>query len=134
MCAKAAKAAPTDTTKTDADIKKGMGHVAQLALLLKAITSLVQDQVAEAEREGERAQFLRPDAGSTPAPVSVAAMTIQAIQTALNAHGTNPALIVDGDFGPRTLAALEAFQTAKGLSADGVAGPLTQAALLKPAA
>ncbi len=51
--AKAAKAAPTDATKPVAEIKKGMGHVAQLALLLKAITSLVQDQVAEAVREGD---------------------------------------------------------------------------------
>ena len=34
-------------------VEKGMGHVAQMALLLKAILSLVQDQVAEATREGD---------------------------------------------------------------------------------
>jgi phage head maturation protease len=36
-----------------AEAKKGMGHVATFALLLKAILSLVQDQQAEALREGD---------------------------------------------------------------------------------
>lgn len=33
---------------------------------------------------------------------------------------------IDGDFGPVTFAALEAFQKARGLKVDGVCGPLTQ--------
>lgn len=36
---------------------------------------------------------------------------------------------VDGDFGPGTLAALQAFQQDYGLTVDGVAGPATWAAL-----
>jgi peptidoglycan hydrolase-like protein with peptidoglycan-binding domain len=54
-------------------------------------------------------------------------MSIQEIQTALNAHGAK--IDVDGDLGPQTLAAILTFQAAHGLTADGVVGQLTLAAL-----
>ena len=53
---KASKVAPAEATETVAEVKKGMGHVAQLALLLKAILYLVNDQKDEAAREGDGSQ------------------------------------------------------------------------------
>ncbi len=50
---KAAKNPPEQATEPVVEVKKGMGHVAQMALLLKAILALVNDQVAEAMREGD---------------------------------------------------------------------------------
>jgi hypothetical protein len=42
---------------------------------------------------------------------------------------TRLALVVDGNFGPKTEATVKAFQTTHGLVADGVVGPKTWAAL-----
>ncbi|MCK1543267.1 N-acetylmuramoyl-L-alanine amidase [Bradyrhizobium sp. 179] len=51
------------------------------------------------------------------------------LQQRLNAYGA--ALAVDGDLGPKTRAAVAAFQTAHGLVVDGIAGPVTRLALSK---
>jgi hypothetical protein len=52
------------------------------------------------------------------------------VQVQLNAKGAStPPLKVDGAFGPKTRAAVIAFQTRTGLKPDGVVGPLTHAAL-----
>lgn len=61
--------------------------------------------------------------GATGAPVKV-------MQERLNAWGARPQVTADGNFGAKTLTALEAFQKAHGLTADGVCGPVTWAALL----
>ena len=60
-------------------------------------------------------------------------MTISDLQRALAAAGFDPGS-VDGIAGPKTRAAVRAFQTARGLGVDGVAGPLTWAALRKGSA
>ncbi len=50
------------------------------------------------------------------------------LQQLLAQHGFDPGA-ADGDFGPRTEAALSAFQRRAGLVADGICGPMTFAAL-----
>ncbi|MET9561766.1 peptidoglycan-binding protein [Streptomyces tauricus] len=52
---------------------------------------------------------------------------VATLQSLLNGKGQS--LDVDAGFGPRTLAAVKAFQSASGLTADGVVGPNTKAAL-----
>jgi peptidoglycan hydrolase-like protein with peptidoglycan-binding domain len=54
---------------------------------------------------------------------------VRALQDQLNRAGVQPALDADGAFGPRTLAAVRAFQSAGGLTADGIVGPRTWALL-----
>lgn len=53
---------------------------------------------------------------------------VRVLQAALKAAGFDPGP-ADGDFGPRTDAAVRAFQGAKGLEVDGQVGPRTWAAL-----
>lgn len=55
---------------------------------------------------------------------------VKALQQALLAHGHQ--LVVDGDFGPITIAAVKMFQTRHGLVPDGIVGPITAAALDGP--
>lgn len=55
-------------------------------------------------------------------------MTIKQIQQALKAAGFDPGPI-DGIKGPKTIAAIKAFQAANGLVVDGIVGPKTTAAL-----
>ncbi|WP_445321597.1 peptidoglycan-binding domain-containing protein [Nocardioides sp. GXZ039] len=53
---------------------------------------------------------------------------VQALQVQLNKHGSS--LDTDGDFGPATAGAVQAFQSANGLDADGVVGQATWTTLL----
>ncbi len=54
---------------------------------------------------------------------------IRELQEALRAFGVAPDLAVDGRFGPKTRAALVAFQRMAQIPADGIYGPVTKAAL-----
>lgn len=56
--------------------------------------------------------------------------TTKWLQGSLNVLLTpNPSLVVDGQYGPKTRAAVEQLQTKFGLTVDGLAGQLTQAAI-----
>jgi len=72
--------------------------------------------------------------GSSTKRGSRATARIRQIQEKLVEHGarnsrnTGP-LVVDGDFGAATDAAVKAFQDARGLTVDGIVGPQTWAAL-----
>jgi len=54
---------------------------------------------------------------------------LEQVQSRLNALGASPPLTVDGVMGPKTLAAIKAFQASHNLAVDGVVGPQTLAAL-----
>lgn len=67
--------------------------------------------------------------GSPSLKVGSSGALVTTLQTLLNSHGANPALLVDGAFGPRTDTAVRAFQGSHGLVVDGVVGPKTAGAL-----
>jgi uncharacterized protein (TIGR02594 family) len=54
---------------------------------------------------------------------------VRTLQTALNHLGAKPALVVDGDFGKATKAAVLAFQKSRQLAPDAIVGPRTWTAL-----
>jgi peptidoglycan hydrolase-like protein with peptidoglycan-binding domain len=71
---------------------------------------------------------------ATPVAVAVVTKTPpittpHMVQVALNKTGANPPLKVDGELGPKTVAATKAFQVVHGLLVDGVPGPKTRTAL-----
>jgi peptidoglycan hydrolase-like protein with peptidoglycan-binding domain len=72
---------------------------------------------------------------STPTAPLGAIGTLADVQNALNVlGGPGTPLKVDGINGPKTIAAVKAFQGAHGLAVDGIAGPKTKAALAQAVA
>ncbi|WP_075207342.1 peptidoglycan-binding domain-containing protein [Archangium violaceum] len=66
-----------------------------------------------------------PAGGATPTlKQGATGASVTNLQKRLAQHGFNPGA-ADGQFGPKTTAAVKAFQRAKGLVADGVVGPKT---------
>jgi peptidoglycan hydrolase-like protein with peptidoglycan-binding domain len=65
--------------------------------------------------------------GSPPLERGANGTAVRNLQSALNAQGNR--LVVDGDFGAATDAAVRAFQRSRGLTVDGVVGPRTAASL-----
>jgi lysozyme len=75
------------------------------------------------------AYVTRSGSGDAPSPPPFDLNTTEGVQRALNFLGASPALVVDGILGPKTRAAVQAFQRANRLAADGVVGPRTIACL-----
>lgn len=69
-----------------------------------------------------------PTPSSTSLKQGSTGQAVKDLQTKLNSLGFDCGQ-VDGDFGPKTEAAVEAFQTAAGIEVDGHVGPQTMAAL-----
>jgi peptidoglycan hydrolase-like protein with peptidoglycan-binding domain len=74
---------------------------------------------------GQASPIIATPTGSS----SLAIGTLLDIQRALNTLGIKPAVTEDGKMGPKTVAAVKAFQRTAGLVVDGSAGPATKAAL-----
>jgi len=65
-----------------------------------------------------------------PVPVGTPLNTMLDVQHALNLlGGAGTPLTEDGNNGPKTILAIEAFQSSHGLTADGIAGPATKTVL-----
>ncbi len=63
-----------------------------------------------------------------PLQIGSTGTDVAKLQTSLQAAGYSPGAI-DSNFGPKTAAALSAYQTANGLKADSIFGPITSAKL-----
>lgn len=73
-------------------------------------------------------RFYSDDSAAGAAEKLANGSNVASVQQQLAQRGFDPGAI-DGINGPRTTAAIKAFQTANGLDPDGVVGPLTRAAL-----
>jgi len=83
--------------------------------------------VADAARQMDTGLAWPADSSGVAAPDP---LTPAGLQAALNTLGfARPPLVVDGRIGPKTMAAVMAFQRAHGLTLDGKAGPDTAAAI-----
>jgi lysozyme family protein len=60
-----------------------------------------------------------------PQPLPEGLHDAAALQAALNKLGCQPPLVVDGNLGRHTMAAVRAFQQSAGIAVDGLAGPET---------
>jgi len=88
------------------------------------------EKVAFQEKSGGRDKAMGPRGTAPTLAVGSAGPAVARLQGFL--AGAGFAVTPDGSFGPRTRAAVVAFQAGQGLAADGIVGPMTWAALEAP--
>jgi hypothetical protein len=106
-------------------LQTGWGNAAVQRFLAELGTASGHPALAQREEGNPVAPA---DAGTTTHPTvryGSQGPAVEELQQKLNADGADPALEADGIFGPKTRAAVVAFQTKHGLSPDGIVGPLT---------
>jgi peptidoglycan hydrolase-like protein with peptidoglycan-binding domain len=92
----------------------------------------IQDRSLARPSLPSSAQLERTVAGQGVVQHGNAGAAVREAQALLTAHGHPVA--VDGDFGPKTKAAVVAFQRSRGIAADGLIGPDTLRELRTPTA
>lgn len=128
-----------------------MPYIQKLIAAAPALTRIIQEAKSNDDILS-KLQTMAPDLaplltsiGKELFPAAVG--PIQAVGGAIAAYGTeltkwlqtacnqlltpSPHLVVDGNYGPRTRAAVEQLQKQLGLTVDGLAGKLTQAAIAR---
>jgi hypothetical protein len=123
-----------------------LGQAGNVAMPLGARPASIPDIAVAAptvdETRGEQALMrARPAAPASPVPAAAPKPVapgptafVTTVQHLLNTQGFSPGK-TDGLYGPKTDAAVRAFQQANGLKVDGIVGPKTLAALkVQPAA
>lgn len=121
--------ASTDSTDTGTDASAGDGSdVAPAALVSLGGDSGGSDTSTEASSDtsGQTFTVSGGGAGSAFGVGDASLSTVLSQQQALKQVGFDPGPL-DGIRGPKTIAAIRAFQQAEGLSVDGIFGPLTTA-------
>jgi peptidoglycan hydrolase-like protein with peptidoglycan-binding domain len=126
---------PVDLTGLDARLRAWAEEVGRSADLLKRTASEVGDADRRTALELSAATGAVPRTGAADRPAGVglgpgdSGPAVTALQRRLAAAGFDPGA-ADGRFGPRTAAALTAFQRAQGLDPTGTADLETATALL----
>jgi peptidoglycan hydrolase-like protein with peptidoglycan-binding domain len=126
---------PVDLSGLDARLRSWAGEVGRSAELLRRTATEVGDADRRAALELSAAHARVPVAGTADRPAGVglhrgvSGAAVRALQRRLLAAGVDPGP-VDGRFGPRTEAAVRAFQTAHQLAGTGRADLDTATALL----
>src|SRR5262249_9714246 len=104
-------------------------HMVKADLVAAVLSRISQLHLGDhlVDRPIEPSPPAAPPASSPSSSSSSPKHDVARLQAELNKHGAE--LVVDGDYGPKTRAAVVRFQQANGLAADGIAGRITVAAL-----